>query len=144
MRLRLAVLLATIAAILALLASASASAPGPGTGAIFWAEEIGCGFSISTDGIVFAGFPMDNFEFLGRTSFSDDRFGWVCTGSVTLFRLPIETPLVVTHLTCVVDNAFYPAFAPRPGVLSSSGTAIFYRDGTARLVCPIGAFTPTA
>jgi hypothetical protein len=133
---RLFSLLAVATAVL--VASVSpASASGPADGVIFFAAEVGCGVAVDSPDGAFAEFAGSS-TFIGGGSLFDDRVGWICQGHV-VDQPPIVAPTVLTGLDCLVDNPFYPAFGPRPGVLSSSGTAIFYQNGDFRLVCPPSA-----
>jgi hypothetical protein len=128
-------LAATAAALLVGVSPASASPSAPGSGIIFWASEIGCGAQLQVGGSTVTVFSSSS-TFLAGTLF-DARVGWMCTGSA-----PPDpnraSAFVVTGLTCVISNAFYPAFGPPPGTLSGPGTAIFQPDGTVRLICPPG------
>jgi hypothetical protein len=134
---RLLVFLAGLVSVLALtpLASAAGKADGA-SGVIFFTPGIGCSYVIfAADGsFLFGGSPLAT-TFLGGDVFTDDHVGWVCTGPANTVPA-IDAPLVLTGLTCRVDNVLYPFLPPRPGVLTSSGTAIFQSGGDARLVCP--------
>jgi hypothetical protein len=133
---RLCVVVSALVLTLALPAPALAS--GPASGTIFWADSIGCGVLANTaeGAFWFGAIPVPNVT-LHAGTLADDRVGWTCTGSVVEQLLPITTPLTLTGLRCVIENPFYEVLGgPRPGVLAASGTAIFYRNGNVRLICP--------
>ena len=134
--------LALVAA-LVMVASSPAAKSGQGTGGIhFELGSIGC-FLIATssDGQqVFAFGPAGSIgvqvQFVGGTSLADPKVGWTCTGRTIFTSVPpITEPLVITGLTCSVERGVLPPTVPL-GTLATPGTAIFYRDGLVRLICP--------
>jgi hypothetical protein len=142
---RLLVVCIAVAGLLPIGASIAASS-GPGsTGEIAFIGEYGCTLSTTTrDGTLVFAFGAAggtySFEFLGgANSLADPRLGFICTGTPFYTGIPEgDLPLVVTGLTCklVWDNPFTPQFPTR--TLAHKGTAIFYTDGTVRLICPPG------
>jgi len=132
---RLIVVLSVAATALALGGAPAASPSGPGTGIIFFAAEIGCGAQLEVGGDTVTVFSSSS-TFLAGTLF-DARVGWTCTGS-TSPDLSRTAPVVVTGLSCIISNDFYPAFGPPPGTLSGPGIARLAPDGTVQLICPPG------
>jgi hypothetical protein len=141
--LRLLACIVAVVGTLSIVVSSSAATSGPATGQIYFElGTIGCALAATTsDGTqVFAFGPAGgsdrSTQFLGGTSFADPHVGFICTGTADFTGLPPNTSLVLTGLTCSVVRGAPPNPDIPYGDLATPGTAIFYSDGTVRLICP--------